>query len=176
MASVSRFNVFAILLTASLMWTTGCPAGAGGLYGDDGGGADNDDDGNGGGDGIEHNFTAELTGNQEVPAVQTDASGSGTFTLNAEGTELTFAVTVTTGLSGPVTLAHFHEAPPGTSGPIVFEITAFVEQAADGTVSANGAWELGSGDVQALLDGDVYVNFHTALNPPGEVRGQLVEE
>jgi hypothetical protein len=180
MQNFQRFGGFAILLTASLIGTTGCPGGAGGLgglYGDNGGDANDDDDGgNGGGDGAEHTFTAELTGDQEVPPVATNATGSGTFVLNAEGTELSFDVSITAGLSGPVTVAHFHESPVGVSGGVVFEITAFVEQNPDGTVSASGLWELGSGDVEALLAGDIYVNFHTDLHPAGEVRGQLIEE
>ncbi len=141
------------------MCAAGCPGGPVG-------------DGGNGGDGVERSFTANLSSDQEVPAIDGDASGSGTFTLNAQETTLSFSVTVS-GLSGPVTGAHFHEGPAGTAGPIVFDITATVEELPDGTVTASGTWDVNAADVVALLDGEIYINFHTAQNPGGEARGQL---
>ncbi len=164
-----------MLLLSLVVFTAGCPSSGGGLYG---GGNDNTDDGGGNdgvGDGVERNFTAELSGDQEAPPVTTNGTGSGTFTLNADQTELSFNVTVT-GLSGPVRAAHFHSSPPGVSGGVVFDIGDGVDQTDDGTVTAVGAWPVSDDQVTALLDGDIYVNFHTTDNPDGEVRGQLILE
>ncbi len=74
------------------------------------------------------NFTASLTGNQEVPVVSTSATGTGAFTLTNTG-GLNFIITVN-GLSGPITGAHFHFGSLRQSGPIVKDIT---------TVNGNGS-------------------------------------
>ena len=66
-------------------------------------------------------FTAEPTGPQEVPPnVGVTGRGIGTFTLT--GQELAFKVTVD-GLTGPITMAHFHNAPVGVDGGVVRTIT-----------------------------------------------------
>ncbi len=70
-------------------------------------------------------FRATLTGDAERPdPVDTDAMGTGTFSLNAAETELSYSVSVS-GLSGDVTGAHFHFSADGAagSGGIVFAIT-----------------------------------------------------
>jgi Fe-S cluster biogenesis protein NfuA len=117
-------------------------------------------------------FTASLTGAQEVPAVTTGASGSGTFTLNEAKTALTFSITAS-GLSGAVTAAHFHSAPSGVSGGVVFDVGNFVQESG-GQVTIDGTWNLAASDVASLEGGEIYINIHTAQNPAGEIRGQLV--
>src|SRR3954465_1166895 len=63
-------------------------------------------------------FVATLTGTQETPPNSSPATGFGTFVLNDAMTELTFDVTFS-GLTSGLTMAHFHDAPPGVPGPIV---------------------------------------------------------
>jgi hypothetical protein len=162
-----------LFLAGVMVLAPGCPAGGGGLYG--GGNNGGNDNGGDGGPGVEVTFSATLSGDQEAPPVESNGAGSGTFTLNAEGTELSYEVTAS-GLSGPVTYAHFHNSPPGISGGIVFEITNTITENADGTITASGVWPTDNADVSALLDGDIYINFHTADHPDGEIRGQLIEE
>jgi hypothetical protein len=147
----------------------GCP---GGLYG---GNTNTNGNANGNGNtgGVDHSFTANLTNAQEVPPTATGASGSGTFELNAAGTQLTFDITAT-GLSTPVVMAHFHRAAAGVNGPIIFNLTPLIQQS-NGSVTIEGTWNLGSGDVDDLLAGNLYVNIHTQQLPDGEVRGQLIE-
>jgi CHRD domain len=119
------------------------------------------------------NFKATLDGAQETPAVTTNGTGSGTFTLNAAQTQLSFNITAS-GLSGPVTAAHFHTGAVGVAGPITFDIFSTVVEA-NGQVTAQGTWTLSQTDVTNLLAGDIYVNFHTALHSSGEIRGQLIQ-
>jgi hypothetical protein len=123
-------------------------------------------------------FGADLTADQEPDPVDSNGSGSGSFTLNAERTQLEFDV-MASGLSGPVIGAHFHVGPPGVSGGIVFNLGPFVVETA-GTVLLVGTTTLADWDladpVEALLDGEIYVNLHTDLGPAGELRGQLIPE
>ena len=75
-----------------------------------------------------NSFVATLSGDQEVPAVETGAGGTGTLTLNEDGTEATFDLTAT-GLSGSLTGAHFHTAAAGENGEVIFAITdTIIEQ------------------------------------------------
>ncbi len=67
-------------------------------------------------------FTAKLDGAQEVPAVTTAGTGTGSFTLNSTGTELTYHITFA-GLSGPLTASHFHNGPAGVAAGVVRAVT-----------------------------------------------------
>ncbi len=112
-------------------------------------------------------FTASLSGIREVPPVVTSATGTGTFTLRADG--LHYDITVR-GLSGSlITGAHFHHGDIGEEGDILETIT-FTGTRAVGTWTAMTANERDD-----LLNGDVYVNVHTAAHPDGEIRGQVTE-
>src|SRR5690349_4653431 len=60
-----------------------------------------------------------LSGNTQVPPVQTKATGSGTITV---GQDKSVSGSVTTkGVEG--TAAHIHEAAPGKSGPVIIPLT-----------------------------------------------------
>lgn len=63
-------------------------------------------------------FKLTLTGSQEVPAVQSAGSGSGTITINDD---MTVSGSIkTTGIMG--TKAHIHEAAAGKNGPVIVEL------------------------------------------------------
>lgn len=118
-------------------------------------------------------FTAKLNGAQEVPSVTTTATGTGTFVLNAERTELSYTITVCD-LSGAIAQAHFHNGPAGVAAGVVRNIT-FNGNTATGVWSASDATQpLTSALVTALLNEGIYVNVHTAANPGGEIRGQVI--
>ncbi|MCI0693319.1 CHRD domain-containing protein [candidate division KSB1 bacterium] len=122
-------------------------------------------------------FTAKLNGAQENPPVTTTASGTGVFTLNQDLTELHYVITYR-GLSGTLTAGgHFHTSPAGRNGPVVRNIASSGDPA---SATISGVWRstdatqpLTQALVDSLLTGKVYVNFHTAANPGGEIRGQL---
>ncbi len=115
----------------------------------------------------DHAFVADLNGMQQVPMVSTPAFGLGTFLLARHNGSLKFNLVVS-GLSGAITAAHLHMAAMGVSGPVVQDLGAFI--------SGNAI----SGEVDPttfltdLMAGNIYVNVHTAANPNGEIRGQLM--
>jgi CHRD domain len=117
-------------------------------------------------------FTAEITGTQEVPPnVGIAGRGVGSFILT--GQELTFKVTVD-GLTGPIADAHFHNAPAGMDGGIVRTIRGdFVGNTASGTWKSNDPEPLTQALINELLAGRLYINIHTAMFPGGEIRGQI---
>jgi hypothetical protein len=100
------------------------------------------------------------------------ATGVVVAMLDAGETEIDFTV-VAHGLSGEVTGMHFHEGPPGVAGPIVIDLTDTIQVNEDGEMVASGTKAVSPDFVQALRDGDIYLNIHTALNPAGEIRGQI---
>ena len=106
-----------------------------------------------------------LSGNQEVPAVSTSASGSGTFTIG-EDHSVSGSVT-TTGIAG--TAAHIHMAASGQNGGVIVPLIKKGEN--EWTVSPGV--KLTDQQYQAFKDGNLYVNVHSAAHPSGEIRAQL---
>jgi hypothetical protein len=110
-------------------------------------------------------FHAKLTGSQETPPVDTQASGTATLLLNADKT-LSYEVDT----AGPITafVAHIHQAPPGVPGPILFPL--------DGgpRIWTGTTPPLTTAQQAALINGELYVNAHTTEHPAGEIRGQIM--
>ena len=106
-----------------------------------------------------------LSGDQEVPAVMTSASGSGTIMINADKS-VSGSVT-TTGVAG--TMAHIHMAASGKNGPVIVPLT----KSGEGTWSVPAGAMLTDAQYQAYKAGELYVNVHSAANKGGEIRGQL---
>jgi len=118
-------------------------------------------------------LSARMNGGEEVPAVSTNAVGVAAVTLNGRMDSLSVNLTVT-GLSGNITGAHFHKGNPGSNGPVVFNLMSFMS----GTGAAGyitGA-DLTPTLLADFLAGNLYVNVHTATNPNGEIRGQIIPE
>ena len=105
-----------------------------------------------------------LSGTQEVPAISVPGSGSGSFTIGADGS-VTGSVT-TTGVQG--TMAHIHMAARGTNGPVIVPLTKNGD-----TYTAPAGAKLNDAQMQAFKAGNLYVNVHTDRNKGGEVRAQL---
>jgi hypothetical protein len=125
-------------------------------------------------------YVAHLSAANEVPAVALGATGTATFTLN--GKTLTYVVTVN-GLSGNAAASHIHFGAAGSNGGIVYPFTAAAVQSgqvASGTVDltqpvSNGTTSISGDSALALLNsGLLYTNVHTAANPGGEIRGQIM--
>ncbi|MCH8288765.1 MAG: CHRD domain-containing protein [Candidatus Marinimicrobia bacterium] len=121
-------------------------------------------------------FTAQLSGEQVVQPVTTDASGTAALFLFPDdlsaGYVLEYQMTVQ-GLT--VTAAHFHNAATGENGSIVKTIIF------DGNFGGGEwAWDdtvepLTSDLVTELLNGNIYVNIHTSAYSGGELRGQVLQ-
>ena len=81
---------------------------------------------------------------------------------------LTWTVTYS-GLSGPAAGAHFHG--PGEAGKNAGIVLPFQSP----TSPIKGSQTLTEAQTADLLAGKWYVNVHTAANPGGEIRGQMVK-
>ncbi len=113
-------------------------------------------------------FSARLSGNQEVPAVMTDASGIGGFLLNATRDTIWVNIHVNM-LSGPITAIHIHEGEMGMNGDVVTNLGDMVEgNRIQGFIT--------DFDLNKYITGGYYVNVHTDANPAGEIRGQILFE
>ena len=106
-----------------------------------------------------------LSGAQEVPAVATSASGSGTITINAD--KSVSGSVSTTGVAG--TMAHIHNGAAGANGPVIIPLT----KSGDSTWSVPAGAKLTDEQYAAYKAGNLYVNVHSAANKGGEIRGQL---
>ena len=114
---------------------------------------------------------ASIDSDQEVPPNESEALGSATMTFDSTTNQLTWSMEYSEDeISGPPTAAHFHG--PATS------ITNAVIQVDIGAVSGLDSPMTGSAVLTAeqaayLLEGKMYINIHTELNPGGEIRGEV---
>jgi hypothetical protein len=107
----------------------------------------------------------DLSGDQEVPKVTTQAKGNGTITI---GDDKSVKGSVTTSnIAG--TAAHIHEAEAGKNGGVIIPLT---KNGDNGWTVPAGA-KLTDAQFDAYKKGNLYVNVHTAANPGGEIRGQI---
>lgn len=112
---------------------------------------------------------ADLSGqNQPVP-IESEGNGEVVATYDTDTMVLSWTVTYQD-MSGPLTGAHFH-------GPATAEENAGIVIAFDGIDESpfSGEAELVDEEAEQMLDGLFYANLHTAENPGGEIRGQLVQ-
>ncbi|MES2185383.1 MAG: CHRD domain-containing protein [Pseudomonadota bacterium] len=113
-------------------------------------------------------FEAKLTAADEVPAKNSAGSGYARVWLNKDTRGLKWKIDYT-GLTGPATMAHFHgPAVPGQNAPPILTFKAPVTSPIEGEVT------LQPEHMADLMAGKWYVNIHTAANPGGEIRGQVV--
>jgi CHRD domain len=135
-----------------------------------------------------NHFVTKLTGDQETPAVTTDATGRASFTITDNDTKIHFRIS-SRGLDR-IIQAHIHVGARGVAGPIVLFL--FSTSTASGPMSGEG-WsvsgtvtaadlkahpEVGAGTfadvVKQIRAGNTYANIHTVAHPGGEIRGQIV--
>jgi len=134
-----------------------------------------------------HNFKAYLKGGNEVPPVETDTRGRARFRFNRHLTYMLFTLTARNGegLLG-ASGAHLHCAEKNENGPIIATLAgaAIPGPGFDGGLTVRAGLtdasiqETDCGTsladlAEAMLDGGVYVNVHSAANPGGEIRGQV---
>lgn len=116
-------------------------------------------------------FKVPLTGTQSVPPVDTTGSGTADLTYDPATRMVTWNITYS-GLSSPVTMAHFHgPAKAGQNAPVLIWLTK------QGTPPANpitGSATLTPDQAKQFDAGDWYVNVHTQSHPAGEIRGQVI--
>ena len=114
-------------------------------------------------------YKATLDSKSEVPPNASTATGTADIDYDPASKKLSWKVTYS-GLSGPPTAAHFHgPAEAGKNGGVAVPIPNIATSPAEGSATLT--------DAQAadLTSGKYYVNIHTAANPGGEIRGQVMK-
>ncbi len=127
----------------------------------------------------QNGFNAKLTGQEEVPPVQTQATGSAVF--HPMGDSVHFIINASD--IQDVTGGHIHSGSQGENGPVVSTLFQFDSPQSDvntdGMISAVNL----EGPMQgkqisdlssAMKNGSTYVNVHTEQYPNGEIRGQIM--
>ena len=109
--------------------------------------------------------TVTLTGDQEVPAVTTSATGTGTIVIKPDKS-VSGSIT-TTGFAG--TMAHIHLAAAGTNGPPIITLV----KTSENIWSVPEVSTLTDDQFKSFREGNLYVNVHSAAHPGGEIRTQL---
>ncbi|HSO30747.1 MAG TPA: CHRD domain-containing protein [Candidatus Sulfomarinibacteraceae bacterium] len=122
-------------------------------------------------------FGGPLSGAQEVPAVATAAVGEATVVISPDDSTIWYVVTYS-GLSGTLAAAHIHTGASGANGgvilPLVASASPMVGTLTAANFSSSGSVTTFAQAVAAIKAGTTYVNLHTAANPGGEIRGQVV--
>lgn len=137
-------------------------------------------------------YEADLSGSKEVPSVSSGVTGyAGVWIGDNDGEGTNYWLDVFDGEE--VTAAHLHCAPSGKNGPVVvglFEDEDGVDvdgrlaesSIDDGDIESSGedcddtiGYEINNLNdlINAIEDGDIYVNVHTEEYPNGAARGQL---
>jgi hypothetical protein len=116
-----------------------------------------------------------LTPGQETHRLRgnvSKAKGGFTATVTREGrgTELRWRLGWE-GLTGKAQAAHIHLGARGKSGAVIIFLCGTAQKPCIN--KRGGVAKLTFAQAQALENGNIYVNVHTARNPAGEIRGQL---
>ena len=111
--------------------------------------------------------SSTLSSAAEVPPNQSTATGTLQGSYDKQSKLLSWKL-VYSGLSGPATMAHFHG--PAMAG----ENAGVVVPLANPASAAESTATLTDAQAADMLAGKWYINVHTAANPGGEIRGQLI--
>jgi hypothetical protein len=145
-AAISRRAVVPLVLVMGLAWIGAARAEAG-------------------------SFKVPLTGAQSVPPVDTSGTGTADLTYDPATRVVTWNITYS-GLSSPVTMAHFHgPAKQGKNAPVIIWLTS---KTTPPSSPITGNATLTPEQAQEFSAGDWYVNVHTQSHPAGEIRGQVM--
>jgi hypothetical protein len=121
-------------------------------------------------------FLGHLTGDQNVPPVNTPATGTGVITLHQGAAPLVTTILSGFNLTSQIFASHIHIGAVGVNGLVEFGLAG-----ADFANPVIGVWDdrprlsppRVSRDIPALLDGRLYYVIHTDAHGGGELRGQI---
>jgi hypothetical protein len=117
-------------------------------------------------------FTAKLSGKDEVPPVNTQATGMAQFQLSSDGKEINYDLTATN-LNGFM-MAHVHQGKAGENGQPVAPLSMGKGKITSSDLKGPLAGKQISNLVDLMKNGGAYVNIHTQQNQNGEIRGQIM--
>lgn len=140
------------------------------------------------------NFRAHLSGEGEIPAVDTQAQGQAIFQLSKDGSALSFKLIAAniediaqahihcgaSDVNGPVVVFLYPDGPPAQLIPGRFDgvlaqgtrTNANIIPRPDSAACPGGVANFDD-LIAKIRSGDAYVNVHTLENPGGEIRGQI---
>jgi hypothetical protein len=123
----------------------------------------------------EPELIAQLSGREEVPPTDSQATGIAEFTV--EGQSIKYTVNASN-IQG-VTAGHIHAGEQGENGPII--ATLFENDSPTNEISETGSITAETGGFEYVTDlaipmndRETYVNILTEQNPEGEIRGQII--
>ncbi|HJZ45969.1 MAG TPA: CHRD domain-containing protein [Roseiflexaceae bacterium] len=115
-------------------------------------------------------FAANISGASETPPNFSPAKGTGVFLLVPPDPVTTTRKLVYdiefSGLLGPESQAHIHKGAPGVSGDVVKPLPLGSPK--------QGVLDIDAQTAADLLAGLLYVNIHSLIVVPGEIRGQIL--
>lgn len=131
-------------------------------------------------------FVANLSPDaEEPPATVPDGyAGAGSASVVISDDESQIEVELTfDGLTGAPSGSHIHYGAEGAAGPVIFPLDHTGGSPINQTLTEADftAPDPGQGPqtyaeaLAAIRDGMTYINVHTEANPPGEIRGQIME-
>lgn len=117
-------------------------------------------------------FTAKLTRKDEVPPVNTQATGMAQFQLSPDGKDMNYDLSATN-LNGFM-MAHIHQGKAGENGqPLTAPLSIGKGKITSSDLQGPLAGKQISDLVDIINNGQAYVNVHTDKNQNGEIRGQI---
>jgi hypothetical protein len=117
-------------------------------------------------------LSTDLTGLEESPPGDFNASGQADLTLNQGQGEVCFELSWSD-VDGAVVAAHIHVGEVGLNGPVV--VGLFAGASFEGTDEVSGCVEADRDLIKTIRKNPTayYVNVHSSTFPAGAVRGQL---
>jgi len=107
----------------------------------------------------------KMSGAEEVPPVETTASGTGSITVSQD---MSVSGNFKLQNAAHITVAHIHTGAVGKNGPVIIHLL----KVADNEWTVTEGAKLTDAQYQSYKAGELYVNFHSAKHKGGEIRGQ----
>jgi hypothetical protein len=117
------------------------------------------------------NLASTLSPKNEVPPNDSPATGAAEVHYDPAARRLSWHI-VYTGLTAPLSAAHFHG--PATSASNAGVVVPIAGAAAPSPLI--GAADVSEQQAADLLAGRWYINLHTATHPGGELRGTVAKK